>query len=615
MFHKTYLQRIAAAFGVAFCLSNPALSQGALPDFYKEPGIYPNRDYLNQTPTEHIDPFTGALQLHQVDIQLPGNGGFDLQAVRSYNSTSIDPLLPAGTISNAGMGWTIHFGRILKGGYSVCSNSNGVANPENPVLELPDGSRQLFAFTDSGSPLMKTGQQWIANCLGAGTGLSVYSPNGTRYDMTQLVSDTSGSYVWYVTKITDRNGNTATINYAAAYSSQITSVSTSDGRSLSFSYLDASLLTRRISSISSNAGQTWNYSYTEIPNVPARYFLTRVTRPDGQDWKYEYNASLGNNAGSYLLNKMTQPESGYTTYIYGYVYFDLTSNPSTRSTVVAAKSASDGGNWSFSYNPGNLNQYDRTVVNTPSGSITYKHIGPNYASSGMVWAIGLLVEKTLGSLQTETYQWDKIFIASENNFRPGAFALKVDTDTYAPVLTRKTLVRNGATYQTTYSNYDNYGNPGTVVESGPNSGNRTTTYTYNINTSKWLVKQVSGENTSGVGSVSRTWDSNGNLLSENRDGVTTSMSYHSTGDIYQLTKPRSLTSTYTNYKRGIPQNETHPEGVSISRQVSDAGNVTSETNGESRTTSYNYDGLNRLTGIRPPSGNSTSKDLCTTLHS
>jgi hypothetical protein len=62
---------------------------GKLADFYKEPGRQPNRDYVNQQFGEHIDPFTGALQLHYRDIHIRGNGGFDLNISRSYNSAAM----------------------------------------------------------------------------------------------------------------------------------------------------------------------------------------------------------------------------------------------------------------------------------------------------------------------------------------------------------------------------------------------------------------------------------------------------------------------------------------------------------------------------------------------
>jgi YD repeat-containing protein len=76
--------------------------------------------------------------------------------------------------------------------------------------------------------------------------------------------------------------------------------------------------------------------------------------------------------------------------------------------------------------------------------------------------------------------------------------------------------------------------------------------------------------------------------------------------------PRSLAHSYSSYKRGIPQSESHPESITISRVVSDAGNVTSETNGEGKTTSYGYDKMNRVTSIGMPVGNGVSISYGTT---
>jgi len=607
---------VVAVFFAALCaFAHVAPAQEALPDFYKDPGIYPNRDYVNQHVTENVDPFTGALQIHSTDVYLPGAGGFDLKVVRSFNSTRINPTNPAdlSTSSLAGMGWTVHFGRVLKNRNTfICLNSDsGTAIGDNPVIELPDGSRQVLAFTPTGSPLMLTTQRWRAECIGAGTGLAVYSPDGVRYDMTQQVQEVGGASsvnAWYTTQITDRNGNTATIHYAAAASPQITSVTTSDGRSITFNYLDSGLLSRRISSIVTG-GRTWTYGYAAVSGVTGRYFLTSVSRPDSSSWGYAYNTVVGSdNANNYQMSRVTYPQGGTMTYGYGYVYFDAVTNPSSRSVVVTTKATSDGGNWSFAYTPGSASVYDTTSVTTPAGNITYKHIGANFATSGSVWRIGLLMQKSIGTVQTENYTWGSQKISDENNLRQGAFPSRIDTEVYAPILTQRTIVRDGATYTTTFSGHDTYGNPATVTESGPNGGNRTKNFTYYINTAKWIINQVDDETTMGVGSIIRGWDANGNLTSESRDGVATSYTRCASGDIQTRTDALGHVSTFAcaNYFRGIPQTESHPEGVSITRVVSDAGNVTLETNGELQTTTFQYDGLNRITRITPPIGNATT---------
>lgn len=600
---------IAAAMSILLGLSMHAHAQEVIPDFYREPGINPNRDYVNQSYSEHIDPFTGALQLHYVDIHLPGNGGFGLDVVRSYNSASVDPSKPAAYESQAGLGWTVHFGRVMKTKNStICTDTNKQSVLDDPILELPDGSRQILAFTGGTSPLALTTERWRADCITSGSqGLAIYSPNGTRYDMTQLVNvgtAVAPVYAWYTTKITDRNGNYATIAYAASSSPEISSVTTSDGRSLSFTYLDSGTLSRRISTVS-GAGQTYTYGYTAVSGVSAEYFLTSVTRPDSTSWSYSYNGSL-TTAGSYVMSSMRFPQGGTISYGYGYVYFDQQANPSYRSQVVTGKSMSTGGSWSFSYSPGAAGTYDTTTVNTPSGTITYKHVGPNYSSSGTVWMVGLLMSKQIGSTQTETYTWSSQSISIENLARPGEFLTKVDTGAVnAPVLASKVITRDGASFTTNYSNFDAYGNPQTVAESGPNGGSRTTTLSYYVNTSKWIVKQPQNESYSGS-TITRAFDSNGNMTSVNEDGVTTSYSYNSDGTISTATFPRSLVHNYSSYKRGIAQTESQPESVTIYRVVSDAGNITSETDGESHTTGYGYDGLNRVTSISYPVGNPVS---------
>ena len=584
-------------------------AQEVIPDFYREPGISPNRSYMNQSFNEHIDPFTGALQQHYVDLHLPGNGGFDLKLVRSYNSASVDSFNPATYESLTGLGWTIHFGRVLKTKETtICLNKNAQSIVDNPVLELPDGSRQLLAFTGATSPLMLTTQRWRADCSGAGTGLVVFSPDGTQYEMTQLVNvgtAVNPIYAWFATKITDKNGNYANINYVTSASPEITSISTNDGRLVSFNYADSGQASRRITSIS-GAGQTYAYNYQSVAGVNGKYFLTSVTCPEGTSWQYSYNGNLSTSPGGYIMSSTTHPQGGSINYSYGFVYFDSQANPNSRSTVVTSKTSSTGGSWTFNYTPGSYYNYDTTTVNSPSGTITYRHVGPNYSNSGTVWMVGLLMSKTIGNNQTETYTWDKQKIASENNFRPGAFVLKVDAGEFnAPILTQKTISRDGASYSTSYSGFDSYGNPTLMAESGPSGGNRTTNLSYYINAYKWIVNQIQNENYSG-GSITRSFDNFGNLTSINRDGVTTSYSYDNQGNIASATFPGALMHNYSSYKRGIAQYEIQPEGVAIGRIVSDAGNVTSENNGEGRTTYYSYDGLNRVTSITYPAGSPVS---------
>ena len=617
----TRIKTLAAALGF---LATSSAAQEVIPDFYKGPGVDPNRAYVNQHFNEHVDPFNGSLQLHYVDVHVPGNGGFDVQIARSYNSASVNELNPAAYFGSAGVGWTIHFGRVVyKTSVGPCGGTSSTDTLNSAVLELPDGSTQMLVRSDNtpGAQLIST-QRWRADCNGT-SGIIVYSPDGLRYNMTQAVAlgGTPARAALYSTRITDRNNNTATIAYSGPGSPEVTSlVTTRENHRITFTYhpLGTNETTRRINTIvsqDSTGNRTFTYGYQAIGGGIAGYQLTSVTRPDLQQWQYQYNGSLAPNApGGFHLKQVTYPEGGTITYSYGtstsdYVNFDAFSSPNAqnRSSVIKSKSTNDGGAWTFSYAPGAINSLDTTTVNGPSGAITYKHIGPNYATGGSIWMVGLLMQKQIGSSQTETYGWTPQQISGQRLKRPGLWQMsRQDGVTNAPMMSSKTIVRDGATYSTTFSNHDGYGNPSTVSESGRNGGTRTTTLTYYQNPALWILRQVKNQTVSGGVQLTRSVDGVGNVLGVTRDGVTTSFVRFSDGSVSQATFPRGLIHTYSSFKRGIPQVESQPEAISISRTVSDSGNVLSETNGRGFATGYTYDDLNRLTRITPPVGNLTT---------
>jgi YD repeat-containing protein len=595
------------------------VAQEVIPDFYKGPGLQPNRSYVNQSFNEHIDPFNGSLGLHYTDVRIPGNGGFDITVSRSYNSNSVSETSPVSYFGSAGVGWTVHFGRVLyKPINGPCGGMSFVDVLKDPVLELPDGSTQILARSAiAGATLLST-QRWRAECINGI--VVVYSPEGVRYDMGQGVSVPSGSAsalaAYYTTKITDRNNNTATITYTQAGSPEVSSVTTSDGRRIDFSYLplSGSEITRRINTVSS-AGQTYTYGYQAIGGAFGAYQLATVTRPDGTAWRYSYLGNLNATVpGGFLLSQVTLPQGGVITYRYGssssdYVYFDNVSNPLSRTTVVKSKSTSDGGNWSFSYAPGASGRYDTTTVGTPSGTIVYSHVGPNYASSESLWMVGLLMQKQIGGSQAESYTWTPLVVSPQQFKRPGAWqSTRLDSNTRAALLSGRTITRDGWSYSTTFSNFDAYGNPRTVSESGASGGARTTSFSYYQNTTSWVLREPANELVSGGMQLTRGFDAAGNVTSTTRDGVTTTFWRCTDGSVSQAAYPRALYHVYPcgSYKRGIPQTEQQPEGITISRVVSDAGNVTSEINGRGYSTGFGYDGLNRLTSMTPPQGNGTA---------
>lgn len=447
-------------------------------------------------------------------------------------------------------------------------------------------------------------------------------------------TDTNGNWIsyQYTTRGTPRTPWTLPSTYSPINSSPPgsnpdfdsgrvpSSITSSDGRSVTFSYDPT---TGRLTSIADNAGRTIQYEYTNFGTIAyggVSNFLARVVRPDASDWKYayftgafevaSYAQTIGltdANVSEFKLASLTYPTGGTVAYEYGYynetVFLAPSNKPEySRGERVTRRSLSTGQSWQYAYTKGSTGQLDVTTVTGPEGTTTYRYMGAGFSRTtdlstapyeNNAWQVGQLVEKVLPDGSMEAYEWTPRQIVSTMRYLYDLGAVR-DEQVWTADLLKRTYSRNGATYESTMSNFDAYGNPGTVVETGPNGGSRTSTITYFNDTTKWIIGKVKDETSSGQSTL-RIFDANGNLLSLTRDGVATAFTYTTAGDVGTVTHPGSRTTTFSSYKRGIPQAEVQPEGVAITRIVSDAGFVTSETDGEGNVRSYGYDGLGRMT--------------------
>lgn len=607
---------------ISACMSMSGAAQ-VVPDYYEEPGLNPMREQVAQNAVEYVDPFSGTLILRYVDMTVPGNGGMDIKVQRTYTTVQYDRLYTSWQRSPTGLGWSIHFGRVLNSNAFVCSNTN-INLTDNPVLELPDGSRQIF-YTPTGAAdpnnIWITASRWKAKCdtTFPTLGLVVTSPDGVQYTMNKREDRyaLNNTYSWYTTQIKDRNNNTLTISYIDDPQGYklINQVSGgADGRVVTFAYTGAGTPGVRLNTITlaGSPNQVWTYGYTLVSGISGDFYqLTSVLRPDGLSWAYLYNGLISGNAGSYEMQRVTYPRGGTTTYSYGFTLWDGCAGFADNTVVtqkVTGGTSITAGTTTFAYSPDWNNGAtvgDVTTVVSPAGRYVYTHHGFTTAVPGTMWKIGLLLKKqssTLASvlLETEDLTWGSQVISDDDYARPTRSAClnHTDSQTLAPQLTQRKVTRDGTAHTTDYSNFDVYGNPQTVVETG--NASRTTTLTYYTNTTAWVVKQLKDETISGFGSITRTVDSVGNLTGETRYGVATTFVRYPSGEVQKATNARTFFTTYGTYKRGIPESETQPEGRILNRTVDDAGNITSERDGEGRTTSFTYDTLNRLTGITYP---------------
>jgi len=209
----------------------------SIPDYYEEPGHSPVRQSGLAILGDHVDAFSGQLSVAHTDLSIPGNGGLDINIVRSYNSFRAGKINYTGhrTIvrrSVMGQGWDAHMGRIYYLGFLNPVQCNMLRrNPtseDNPVLELPDGSRHVFYPAEefvyaSGireqrrQPDFVTKNHWIADCIEHSYeengrvyedgGMIVTSPEGIRYTFNRRTMSQLGKVAYVVTHISDPHGN------------------------------------------------------------------------------------------------------------------------------------------------------------------------------------------------------------------------------------------------------------------------------------------------------------------------------------------------------------------------------------------------------------------------
>ena len=348
-------------------------------------------------------------------------------------------------------------------------------------------------------------------------------------------------------------------------------------------------------------------------------------------WDYTYHNRADGVAGDRLLRKMTYPNGGTTTYDYKYycfMYENCPTNSGLNSLVVKSKvnggRSLTAGTWNFAY--AESGEFDTTTIIGPTSKEIYKHYGLSHYGSKLIvpqpvytnqndnlWRTGLLVEKKIQTtsgttLQTEQYDYSSRAISNEYYSRyPYTGTKRVsDPDIFVGFLAEKRVIRDGNTYTTKYENFTDNINPHKITETGQATRVTTLDYYPRLDDQN-IVNQIDDEQYSSSTNrkITRTFDGNGNLKTENKYGVLTTYGYDGQGNIRSIKDARNKITTYGNFSRGIPRVETQPEGISISRTVDTYGNIKSITEGRGNTTSYIYEPLNRLKNISYPFGSDT----------
>lgn len=161
--------------------------------------------------------------------------------------------------------------------------------------------------------------------------------------------------------------------------------------------------------------------------------------------------------------------------------------------------------------------------------------------------------------------------------------------------------------------FDVFARPTRIYRAG---GVRYETTTYHDNQAKWVLGQVAQTTINGVVSAAATYDATYavqltfDVFGKRQQTLTwdTSSSAASgqLGTIYTAKDGNNNTTTFSSWKRGIPQLIQYADGSSESAVVDDYGLISSTTDENLYTTSYTYDSMGRLASTTYPAGGPTA---------
>ena len=323
---------------------------------------------------DRVNPYTGALEFVQADVDLPGSSLLEVALVRKRIAVR-DPVISGqfgdwdlevpyigGTFSGA-KGWVDFEGamaRCTRYGPPPNHYLNGVSFWyaeefwQGTFLSLPNiaaqevlrrGTNNPNAQTDGNAYPLLTRDGWQIRCLpgianGLGEGFVAVSPQGAQYRFDWLASralaplqDGTGATMarhevrLFASQVTDRFGNTVRYRFDTTNPWRLLRVEGSDGRFIGIAHTTVAGKSRVASA--TDGVRTWLYGYS------GQGVLERVTLPDGSAWRfalgglyYPYTNQLGEGAScdygglwptDTLFGQITHPSGGVGNFGMTYV--------------------------------------------------------------------------------------------------------------------------------------------------------------------------------------------------------------------------------------------------------------------------------------------------------
>ncbi len=589
----------------------PPAARAADPIFDAK-GFSPNREFASELPFEHVDPLTGNLLLTFTDLVLPGGGGLDLRVQRTYNTKIYASYNSTGAfvvdeVGALGVGWTLHFGRVLNPTTSLMPG---------PVIEMPDGSSHpsyLHRFGGANPSQFMTRDYWTYDRNAASPVLRL--PNGVKYVFGHGNTITGPLYA---TEISDPFGNRLDISYLSGDPGYVSSVTqrfaSGEHRTVNFSYLSSPTRLDRITF----GSRTWQFGYQTVNGFR---LLRTVQAPADPAWVFDYYAATW--PGPYLMRTVTTPNGGRIDYAYQAQVFyygsSVVYSPALLTRTTGGVDIAPG-TWTYGFSQSPPSPFSPIVatVTSPCARTVYTVNPIASTGDGDAWRIGTMASKQVqppgggASLESETFDWVASVAISEN-------ASNLGDPTHAPLLRSRSVVRAGQTYTTTHTydttdyspararNFNDYGRPIRTDETGQLARTTTRSYVYPAGgepgfSSSYIVDNLDTETvTVGTESFTNDYDFNaaGFLTRQSLYGIVTTFTPDRNGSVASRRDARGNTTSF-NWLWGVPRSMQTPV-YSITRQVASDSTITSETR-RGFTTGFTYDGLFRLRATNPPVG-------------
>ncbi|MDB5972750.1 MAG: repeat-associated core domain protein [Hydrocarboniphaga sp.] len=527
---------------------------------------------------------------------------------------------------------------------------------KNLLLRDPSYSKQP---TDGVTYTRVTSDHTQIACLSTlasgqtGEGFQAITADGVKYTFNWMVSRTFSTVRSvqgaslprvevriYATRVEDRFGNWVQYTYQG---NLLQTIEANDGRVISLGYNAGN----KIQTVSAN-GRTWTYTYFEA-------YLSQVTLPDQSYWtinhvdlRIEYNATPAaatpcnlqpTSAWSSVPQSWTMrhPSGATGTFTFTPVRQDRKVGadkiclynqtdklferygPAKQFDVYALTNKTLTGpglptlSWSADY--GQTASNTRTVtVTRPDGSKLRNTYGAQfYIDEGKLMKSEVL--DSSGAVVTTT---NTTFATSPSSpayaYRVGYTGQEIvdgysfREDAFSSVLTvpetTAQIVRSGDTYSRQVNSFDSFARPLSVTRSNSVGNSRTDVSEYYDDTTKWVLGKSKKSTNSNAGLVESQTDYGAtNALPEKTYTfglLQQTASYNADGTLNTVADRAGNATTYSSWKRGMPQLIQYPLSISQSAVVDDSGWITSVTDRRGSTTGYGYDSMGRISRITYP---------------